>query len=163
MKQSFSPIANPDAKILILGTMPGEKSLALGQYYGHGGNQFWRIIFDLFKEPITSDYSKKKELLLNNKIALWDVLDNCQREGSSDTSIHSETPNDFNGFFREHQQIKNILFNGGNAATYYNTYIGRSNEFNFYTLTSTSPANTWKSFNEKVKEWSVILELLSTN
>jgi hypoxanthine-DNA glycosylase len=161
MKHSFNPIANPDAQILILGTIPGEKSLTIQQYYGHAGNQFWKILFALFNESLPTDYAKRKQLLLDKKIALWDVLDNCQREGSSDNSISNSTPNDFSRFYRDHKQIKHVFFNGGNAANYYESLIGITNDRKYYTLPSTSSANTWKSFPEKVKEWSIILDVLS--
>ena len=79
---SFEPIASPNATILILGTMPGIKSLELGQYYGHKQNNFWKLVFTIFKEDITDDYEAKKEILLKNNIALWDVLKYCDRVGS---------------------------------------------------------------------------------
>lgn len=84
LKTAFKPIVNENSKILILGTMPGERSIKLQQYYGHGRNQFWKIIFELFNEPFTKDYNKRTELLLRKKIALWDVISHCESKGSSD-------------------------------------------------------------------------------
>jgi len=76
---SFPPISHPTAEMLILGTMPSEKTLQLSQYYGHGGNHFWKILFDLHNESPTKDYERRKALLLENRIALWDVLKACHR------------------------------------------------------------------------------------
>lgn len=153
---SFPAVSQPDSKILILGTMPGVKSLQLQQYYGHAGNSFWKIMFQLFDEPISNDYEKRKQLLLDNSIALWDVLHGCQREGSSDSKIEKEVPNDFRSFFKNHPQIKFIAFNGQPAASYYSQYISLENTLEHITLPSTSPANTWKTYEEKVNDWSTI-------
>ncbi len=124
-KFSFPPISKPDANILILGTMPGERSLALNQYYGHGGNQFWKIMFSCFGMPYSSDYIAKTKLLIENGIALWDVLQHCEREGSADIAIIGEFPNNFKGFFEKHPAVKTILFNGNNAAEYFQKYIAQ--------------------------------------
>jgi hypoxanthine-DNA glycosylase len=153
---SFEPISNTKSKVLVLGTMPGEKSLKLKQYYGHGGNSFWKIIFALFDEQFSTDYNKKKDLLLKNNIALWDVLQGCEREGSSDSSILKEEPNDFSSFFENHPGIKLIAFNGQNAERYFLTHSNFRPEITYISLPSTSPANTWKSFDEKLTEWKII-------
>ena len=153
-KFSFPPISKPDAHVLILGTMPGERSLALSQYYGHGGNQFWKIMFSCFNMPYSGDYMTKTKLLTENRIALWDVLQHCEREGSADNAIISEFPNDFKGFFEKHPAVKIILFNGNNSAEYFQKYIGYTNGFEYIVLPSTSPANTWATKEEKMKTWA---------
>lgn len=155
---SFPPISNPEAQVLILGTMPGEKSLRLNQYYGHRGNIFWKLIFKIFNQPFSEDYEIRKEILQKNKVALWDVLKACEREGSSDSSILVEAPNDFELFFSEHPNIKLIAFNGQNAEKYFYSYFGYNEAIPTITLPSTSPANTWKTFEEKLLEWKVIKE-----
>ena len=156
---SFEPIASPNATILILGTMPGIKSLELGQYYGHKQNNFWKLVFSIFKEDVTDDYETKKEILLKNNIALWDVLKYCDRVGSLDSAIKNEITNDFETFLKEHSHIKTILFNGQKAASFFKKYIPVSHDYKLITLPSTSPANASKSFEIKRKEWEVILEL----
>ena len=83
----FPPIAAPDARILILGSMPGQKSLEESQYYAHPRNSFWPIIFNILKTNNELTYNDRKTLLIKNKIALWDVLKSCYREGSLDTNI----------------------------------------------------------------------------
>ncbi|MHC1777559.1 MAG: DNA-deoxyinosine glycosylase [Lentimicrobium sp.] len=156
-KVSFPPISNSNARILILGTMPGEKSLALNQYYGHGGNQFWKIMFECFNLPYSDDYSKKKQLLPDNRIALWDVLQFCQREGSSDNRIKAEIPNDFVTFFVTHPEIKTVLFNGKNARDYFQKYIGFDKDKDYQVLPSTSAANTWMKREEKMEKWRELI------
>lgn len=156
-KYSFPPISNLDATILILGTMPGAQSLAASQYYGNPRNAFWKIIFTLFNTTFSADYEQRKNVILENHIALWDVLEVCVRPGSLDSAIEQELPNDFNSFLKTHPDITHIYFNGQKAATYFKQYIKLENEYHLVTLPSTSPANARKSFDQKLKEWSVIL------
>lgn len=153
---SFPPISNPDATVLILGTMPGERSLKLSQYYGHGGNTFWKLIFTIFNESFSTDYDIKKAILLKNQIALWDVLEACERESSADSEIIKELPNDFESFFEKHPKIKLIAFNGKNAETFFKNHVKVKDNFTFITLPSTSPANTRKTFDKKLEEWKII-------
>ncbi|MCV9927247.1 DNA-deoxyinosine glycosylase [Flavobacterium sp. LS1R49] len=156
---SFDPIASPGATILILGTMPGIKSLELRQYYGHKQNNFWKLIFTIFKEDFTDNYNSKKDILLKNNIALWDVLKYCDRVGSLDSAIKNEITNDFDAFLKEHSKIKTILFNGQKAAAFFKKYIKVGDDYKLITLLSTSPANAGKSFDLKLNEWKIILEL----
>ncbi|MBE5320942.1 DNA-deoxyinosine glycosylase [Pedobacter sp. MR2016-19] len=157
MKTAFPPIVNEHSKILILGTMPGEKSIALQEYYAHAGNQFWKIIFAIYNQPFTKDYIKKKQILLDNQIALWDVIQYCEREGSADSNIIEEKPNDFAGFFLNYPNIKTIYFASKAAKTYYLKHVRREFDLMIYgVLPSPSSANTWKTFHEKVKEWKII-------
>lgn len=155
-KYSFPPISHPDATILILGTMPSVQSLAASQYYGNPRNAFWKIIFTLFNRPFSTDYEQRKNVLLENRIALWDVLETCVRPGSLDSAIEQEVPNDFNSFLKTHPNITDIYFNGRKAAAYFKQYIKLENECHLVTLPSTSPANAGKSFEVKLREWSVI-------
>ncbi|WP_409416325.1 DNA-deoxyinosine glycosylase [Flavobacterium sp. PS2] len=156
---SFDPISSPNASVLILGTMPGIKSLELGQYYGHKQNNFWKILFTVFNEDSTDVYEAKKEILIKNNIALWDVLKYCDRVGSLDSAIKNEITNDFDTFLKQHPDIKTILFNGQKAAAFFKKYIKVSNDYKLITLPSTSPANAGKSFDSKLNEWKIILEL----
>lgn len=163
MKVGLAPIANKESCILLLGTMPGDHSLQLKQYYGNSINQFWRIIFTLFNEPPTEDYNKKVELLLNNNIALWDVLANCKRKGSAESSIKEEIPNDFVSFYKKHPNIKHVIFTSNKAETYYNLYIGKNAVRNYYLLPSPSRSNSWQSVTTKINEWKLILRLIEEN
>lgn len=155
-KYSFAPISETNATILILGTMPGEQSLALQEYYGHSRNNFWKILFTLFDKEIATDYQEKIKLLKQNKIALWDVLEACERNGSLDSAIKKEVANDFESFLKKHPNIKHIYFNGQKAASFFKKYVTVSDNYLFATLPSTSPANAGKSFENKLNEWSII-------
>jgi hypoxanthine-DNA glycosylase len=148
------------AKILLLGTMPGEQSLKLQQYYGRKDNQFWKIIFALFNQPLVHDYETKKALLLSKGIAVWDVLRYCEREGSADSKIQKEVPNDFASFYSKHPQVKQVFFTSTKARDYYDTYVKRKPDYNYHLLPSTSSANTWKTVDEKLNEWKLILKYL---
>lgn len=154
MKKAFPPLVNEKCKILILGTMPGEKSLELQQYYGNKGNQFWKLLFTLLNTEFTHDYDKRKALLEQHNIALWDVLEICEREGSLDSNIKNEASNDFESFYINYPNIKHVFFSSKNAAKYYDKYVGRKPDINYEILPSPSGANATKSFSEKLEEWS---------
>jgi len=153
---SFAPITSNDATILILGTMPGTKSLELNQYYGHKQNNFWKFMFTILKEDFSDDYETKKALLQKNKIALWDVLQFCERVGSLDSAIKNEIANDFETFLKSHPNITTILFNGQKAAAFFKKYVPLQKEYRLITLPSSSPANASKTFQSKLEEWKII-------
>ena len=159
-KTAFPPIANDQSKILILGTMPGERSLALQQYYGHAGNHFWKIMYALLGKPFNQDYDDRKNVLLDHGIALWDVLEYCEGVGSLDSNIVNEKANDFSTFYQNHPAIKQVFFTSKQAAAYYDTYVKRKSSLNYHILPSPSRMNTWKTFDEKLNEWKIILQYL---
>lgn len=153
MKKAFTPIADACCTVLILGTMPGEKSLEVQEYYGNRGNQFWRLLFTIFGKEISHDYNDKLILLAENHIALWDVLQYCEREGSLDSNIKNEVPNDFKKFYAEHPGISKVFFSSKNAAAYYDKYIGKKAHLSYTTLPSPSGANASMSFSQKLEIW----------
>jgi hypoxanthine-DNA glycosylase len=155
---SFPPIADSMAEVLILGTMPGERSLRMNQYYSHNGNHFWRILFSLHDEEWTSDYDRRTCLLQENRIALWDVLKACEREGSSDNAILEEEANGFVEFFAAHPGIRMITFNGKNAAAFFEKYVGQRVHLPRVTLPSTSAANGWITYDKKLAEWRKVFK-----
>ncbi|MBO9586267.1 MAG: DNA-deoxyinosine glycosylase [Flavobacterium sp.] len=157
---SFAPISSPTSKILILGTMPGTKSLELNQYYGHNQNNFWKFMFQILGKEFSTDYEVRKNLLIENNIALWDVLQFCDRVGSLDSAIKNEIANDFEYFLETHPKIESILFNGQKAAAFFKKYVHLTKEYQTFTLPSTSPANAGKTFQDKLNEWSIIKTLL---
>jgi len=153
MKKAFQPIATKTSSILILGTMPGEKSLELQQYYGNRGNHFWKIMFAMLNEPFTTDYSERVALIKKHDIALWDVLQFCEREGSLDSKIKNEAANDFEAFYKVYPNIKHVFFSSKNAAAYYDKYVGRREGLLYDVLPSPSGANATKSYVQKLEEW----------
>ena len=120
---SFEPISGENPKVLILGTMPGKKSLEVKKYYANKQNQFWRIIYGLFNDVVEEDYEKRKAFLKIHHIAVWDVLKSCDREGSSDSKIIRPVPNDFETFFMNYPGIKAVFFNGKKAGELFNKLV----------------------------------------
>lgn len=154
---SFQPIIDECSRVLILGSMPGIESLRLQQYYANPRNQFWKILYELFETPVSQVYEERISFIKSKKIAVWDVIENCYREGSLDSKIREEKVNDFSALFKAYPDILTVLFNGGKAYEIYKRWIGfgTSSNLTFHKLTSSSPANT-KRYEEKLKEWEVI-------
>lgn len=140
--------------------MPGERSLQQQQYYGHKGNQFWKLIFTLFDKPISHDYDEKKLILLDKGLALWDVLQHCERTGSADSTIKNDIPNDFIAFYEKFPGIRHVFFSSGKARELYQKHVIKNENLTYYQLPSPSSANTWKTFEEKLTEWKKVLEYL---
>lgn len=152
--QSFPPIVDDGSKILILGSMPGAASLSQQQYYAHPQNAFWKLLFAIHEVPFSTVYADRVRLLQDHHIALWDVLQNCEREGSLDSNICNEVPNDFSSFFSQYPKIKHVLFNGQVAYKYFKKYVGLDSHKTYTLLPSTSPAHAGKSFQDKLQVWS---------
>lgn len=159
-KTAFPPIINDNSQILLLGTMPSEESIRKQEYYGHKSNQFWKILFTLYNKPLAHDYKERVAFLLNNRIALWDVLSSCEGIGSADKDIINEKANDFITLFARHSQIKHIFFTSLKAKDFYAKYIGFTDDIIFHTLPSPSPANARMNFIQKVEGWKIIIETL---
>jgi len=157
IKTSFDPISNSNTTILILGTMPGDRSLELGEYYGHPRNRFWKIISTITNNNLPQTYEEKKELLLKEKIGIWDVAHKANRKGSLDSAIEDEEPNDLDTFIAQHKNLKIIGFNGVKSEMLYDKYFERKASINFFSLPSTSPANTGIDFDNICKHWQQIL------
>lgn len=155
-KIAFEPIADSNSCILLLGTMPGEESLRKKQYYGNVHNHFWKIIYTIFDEKIDDLYEDRVRFMLKHKIALWDVLASCEGEGSLDSNIKNELPNDFETFFTHHPAIKHIFFTSKKAESFYRRHIGLDTSHSYYTLPSPSPANARMTFEQKIKKWEII-------
>ena len=153
MKIALAPIVSKNSQVLILGTMPGEQSLLQQQYYANRGNHFWRILFQIFDQEFSADYEVRKELILKNNLALWDVLYSCEREGSLDSKIKNEIPNDFSQFLDHHPQISTIVFSSKAAAAYFKKYVSPLPALRYFTLPSPSGANAHLSLAQKTEIW----------
>jgi double-stranded uracil-DNA glycosylase len=160
--ECFPPVARADAAVLVLGSLPGRKSLQLQQYYAHPQNAFWKIIAQLFDADPQLPYAKRVALLTSNQIALWDVLAAAERPGSLDSAIVHATAkaNDFAALFRSHPHIQCVFFNGRKAETLFQRFVvprlTMSSEVHFECLPSTSPAHAGMSFAQKLAAWSVL-------
>lgn len=160
--ESFAPLVDDECKILILGSMPGVKSLAEQEYYAHPRNRFWQLLALLLKESNSLDYEAKKALLKRQHIALWDTLGYCERKGSLDSDIRDEVPNDICGLLERYQNIQVVFCNGGKAAAAFKRYFAKKlpRPISVHYLPSTSPANARKNLEALAKEWEIILEYL---
>jgi len=154
---SFSPIIDNASKILILGSIPGVKSLEKQQYYGHPQNKFWKIIFELFHEEFTENYNERIAILKKHHIALWDVIDSCERKGSLDSEIKNEEANQIPELLEEYPNVKAIFCNGGKSYKNLQKLLGKNFKIPIYLLPSTSPLHTI-SFEKKLEDWKMILE-----
>ncbi len=167
MVTCFSPLASPDAKVLILGSFPGKESLQKQEYYAHPRNAFWFIIRTLFGLDDSLSYLERAQALKSNRVALWDVLLSCHRVGSLDSGIDDTTihVNDFGLFFREYKEIDWIFFNGLKAEKEYQRRVVPSvgslrNTLQYCRLPSTSPAMAMLTRDQKLAQWATILEKL---
>lgn len=149
------PVYNEKSEILILGSFPSVKSREAMFFYGHPQNRFWRVTAAVFgcAEPETVE--EKKQFLLDNGIAVWDVIASCEITGSSDSSIKNAIPNDIKGIL-EKTNIKRIFVNGKTALKYYEKYIKPEIGLNAVCLPSTSPANATWSVEKLVEAWGII-------
>jgi hypoxanthine-DNA glycosylase len=161
---SFPPIAGRDARILILGTMPGKVSLRERQYYAHPQNAFWKITAEILGFDPATDYHARTSFLRAHGIALWDVLKSCTRASSADSDIDESTlvANDFRRFFATHASIRRVCFNGAKAEALYTRHVharlARYATLERVRLPSTSPANASVPWPEKLRAWRAITD-----
>ncbi len=161
--RSFPPICHPDATVLILGSLPGKRSLEAQQYYAQPRNAFWRIMGDFFDAGPELPYLARTQRLTDHAIALWDVVASAERPGSLDSAIvgSSVTVNDFRGLFEAHRKIQLVCFNGAKAAELYERRVlpalnGDFAHIRYERLPSTSPAHAAMRYQEKLERWSVV-------
>ncbi|MDO4763076.1 MAG: DNA-deoxyinosine glycosylase [Flavobacteriaceae bacterium] len=156
--QSFPPKIYQDSKVLILGSIPGVKSLERQEYYAHPQNQFWKLMFHILGEEFSENYNEKLDLLKRNKIALWDTIESCEREGSLDAKIKNEIANSIVHLLQNYPNINVIFCNGQKS---YKNLLKQidSPRVPVLLMPSTSPLHT-VSFEEKRQQWAKILEYL---
>lgn len=156
----FSPVAGPDARLLVLGSMPGVASLEADQYYAFQRNVFWKLMGDLFAAGPNLNYPSRLQKLIANHVALWDVIQACHRPGSLDSAISEDgmATNDFGSFFRKYPHITRVYFNGQKAAGLFKEKVAPTltGRYEYLTLPSTSPAHAAMSYAAKLEAWSVI-------
>jgi TDG/mug DNA glycosylase family protein len=158
--RSFLPVANADATLLILGSMPGKESLKQNQYYAHPQNAFWKIMGELVGFDPHLPYEERLDKLTAAHIALWDVLASCERESSLDTHIRNETANDFATFFAQHPHITYVFFNGAKAELSFNKFVLKKQKLppqTYQRLPSTSPAHAGMRNAEKLQAWKAAI------
>jgi hypoxanthine-DNA glycosylase len=168
IKSAFPPILGENARLLILGSMPSEASLAAGRYYGHPRNAFWPIMEVLLGLPPGSDYARRTAALSTQGIALWDVIAACARPGSLDADILADSIrcNDFRALLDEQPRVRCIAFNGGTAEREFRRRVlpllrPEQASIERLRLPSTSPAHAAMRFEAKLAAWRQILDRLS--
>lgn len=156
--ESFKPEFHNDARILVLGSMPGKVSLDAQRYYAHARNLFWPMLSDILGEALPLDYGNRLHWLKDHGIALWDVLKHCERDGSLDSRIdrRTEVPNDLKGLIAQLPQLQLVIFNGKKAEQLFRRHFSNidfGGQLSMMGLPSTSPANAGMSYQEKVQAW----------
>lgn len=159
-KSSFAPLVDDRTRLLILGSLPGEQSLARGEYYGNPRNQFWRLIGAVIGADLDAlNYSDRLDALRAARIGLWDVIESAARRGSLDGAIRDHAPNDLAAVVARLPELRAIGFNGGTSARLGRQAIGEPEGVALLPLPSSSPAFT-QSFERKRDAWLQLREFL---
>ena len=147
IQHPFEPVYNRDSRVLILGTMPSPVSRAEAFYYTHPRNRFWPVLAAVFNAPLPAGIAEKRALILDNGLALWDVLASCDIAGAADTSIRNAAPNDFMPLIQQ-SRISRVVCTGAKAHELYRKLCERETGIAAVRLPSTSPANQRVRFDE---------------
>ncbi|MFM7785886.1 MAG: DNA-deoxyinosine glycosylase [Gammaproteobacteria bacterium] len=164
--RGLPPLAQSDARVLVLGSMPGAASLAAERYYAHPRNLFWPLAAEVLGQALPQDYAARCRMLTEAGIALWDVLGQCRRSGSLDSAIarDSEEPNDIAGFLQAHPRIRPLFFNGAAAEQLFRRHVlpglPDPQMLQLHRLPSSSPANAGWSTARKSAAWRELGEAL---
>ena len=160
LKQSFPPVVDPNVRVLILGSLPGEVSLMHQQYYAHPTNHFWRLTGAVIGADLVHlPYQARLEALLDHRVGLWDVIREARRAGSLDSKIRDHAPNALRDLVAGLPQLKAIAFNGGTAATIGRKQLGLETGHALIPLPSSSAALT-RPFDAKLAEWMALKAFL---
>ena len=159
-KRSFAPIEGPEVRLLILGSMPGDASLRAKQYYAHPQNRFWPLMAGLLSCGLPTGYAAKEALLIDHKIALWDVAMLARRPGSMDSAMQEEVPNAIESLLERHPELRMVAFNGKKAEQLYNRFFERKPGLHYLYLPSTSPANASFGKERLLACWKAVLASL---
>jgi hypoxanthine-DNA glycosylase len=161
LKSSFPPVADADARLLILGSLPGEVSLRRSQYYGHPQNQFWRLMAGVLGHALPEAYDARLAALRAAGVALWDVVRTARREGSLDARIRDHQPNPLRDFVTSLPQLRAVAFNGGTASAIGRRALGEQPGLALISLPSSSPAYTF-AFEAKAAAWRPLRSFLES-
>ena len=158
---SINPVYDENSNILILGSFPSVKSREYGFFYGHPQNRFWKVMSTICNEQQLPkfDYKTRLKILLNSNIALWDTIKSCKREGSLDSDIQNEKPNDIRKLLKTYPNIETICLNGNKSYTAYKKYFpDLLGKYTCLKMPSTSPANARYNLNLLIKEWLRVVQ-----
>lgn len=149
---TFGPLYNEDSRILILGSIPSPASREVGFYYGHPRNRFWQVLAEVYGLPLPESIEEKKALILANGLALWDVIEECDIIGASDSSVKNVVPTGIPSVLSQ-TRIERILCNGALSKRIYDKYQLERTRIPAIQMPSTSPANAAWSLEKLVNEW----------
>lgn len=153
----LAPVLSPRSRLIVLGSFPGEASLAAGQYYAHPRNQFWTILGAIWGIDLKAmAYPQRLAELRRRGLALWDVYASCRREGSLDSAIEAAVPNDLASLRERCPRLEAVAHNGGESARFMR--VTRTLGLPVHRLPSTSPANASWSFERKRAAWLAVFE-----
>lgn len=155
VKQILEPIYDENSRILILGTFPSVESRKAQFYYSNPRNRFWKVISEVFKYNECNTITDKENMLINNRIALWDVIESCEITGSSDSSIKDVVPADLS-IILNNANIENIYANGDKAFKLYMKYTYPITKKEIIKLPSTSPANAKFTLDKLIDNWKCV-------
>lgn len=155
-KQSFAPIEGKEVGILILGSMPGDASIAAGQYYAHPRNRFWPLMASLLGCALPTDYEARCRMLQDHGIALWDVAESAVRPGSMDSAMREEIPNDIVDLMARHPELRVVAFNGQKAKQLFDRFFRQLPDVRYLPMPSTSPANASFSMARLAERWKAM-------
>jgi hypoxanthine-DNA glycosylase len=161
-KRCFAPVIDERVRLLILGSLPGDKSLALGEYYGNPQNRFWSLMSEVLGVDLRAlRYEARLGTLLEHGVGLWDVVAEAHRPGSLDSKIQDRNDNDLPGLLRHFPNIRVLAFNGGTAARLGIRKLGElTASYQIVQLPSSSPAHTL-AYSEKLSQWRTLATALA--
>lgn len=160
VRHEIPPVYDEHSRILILGSFPSVKSRENQFFYGHPQNRFWKVLAAIFQEELPSTIEAKKAFLHRHHIALWDVIDSCTINGSSDSSIRDVTPSDLTRILTA-APVQKIFTNGGTADKLYQKYCLHATHMSAIRLPSTSPANASWTMEKLISAWQIIRDFES--
>lgn len=158
---SFAPHVAPDTRLLILGSLPGARSLAARQYYAHPTNQFWRLLGEVVGRPLADmPYDDRLVALREAKVGLWDVIRSAERHTSSDSHIREAEAHDLAALVAGLPDLRMIAFNGGKAAAIGRKQLPPTESVALVDLPSSSAAHTI-GFDAKRDRWLTLRTALA--
>ncbi len=155
LTHGFGPLYGADSEVLILGSFPSVKSREQAFFYGHPQNRFWKIAAAVFGEKVPVTIDEKRAFILQNRLALYDVIEECEIRGSSDSSIRAVVPADLGPILRG-SRVRRIFVNGQTAGKYYQKYLEPVTGIEATVLPSSSPANAAWSLEKLIAAWKVL-------
>lgn len=153
---TFEPVYDEESRILILGSFPSVKSRENHFYYGHPQNRFWKVLAGVIRENVPQTVEEKRDFLLRNRIAVWDVIASCDIVGSSDSSIKNVVGNDMDMILK-HAPIQKICANGEKAYQLFQKYCKKEGQPELVKLPSTSPANAAWNLERLMEAWGEVI------